>query len=501
MKRILIILLTCSLLIPCLMACEKGKKTPDTTQETYRGDDETSPYDADGYLRDDLPADLKYNDEIRILYWQNGELGKGEFDPDEKETETIQRAVYTRNVATEERLDVSLKWVGTNGTGQGQEPQNFVNTVVAAQSGGERDRFDLIAGYSQNMGTLAVQGLVLDLLTSSKYLNLEKPWWPSSVTENLTVSDKLYFASGDISISFLAAIINVFVNKEYCATTNLYDLVYNDEWTLETMLNMVKDQYFDGDGDDKKSHEDRFGVVVPWLSYLDGFFYGSNLITVDHDANGALHVSSGYVGEKADDLCEMLKGLFHQSNDGWLTNEAATVDDFAKGNAMMMVGTGSTILVNDCMKDTSVDYAILPMPKYNENQKDYKTVVLNLFTLWSISAGCNQAQAERAGAVMECLASGGYRTVTPVLYDRCLKTRYAKDGDTGKMYDIIHAGTVLDPGRVFAKAALDSITQEKWQRSVIYDTVWGAQSTVVDAQLQELLDRLCDAFRKNETIN
>lgn len=502
MKKVLLLLLVCAMLIPCLAACgNKTEKGSSQTTNYWNGDNGDSLYDADGYLKDSIPSDLKYNnEEIKILYWNNGELGQGEFDPGEDAGSTIERAVYSRNMATEDRLNVSLNWKGIAGAASDRDA--FISTVTTAFAGGDETRFDLIGGYSQNMADLAVRGLTLDLMTTSKYLDLGKPWWPDSLVNDMTVSGKLYFASGDISTTFIGTMLSVYINKDYYPDENLYDLVYNDQWTLETMYEMIKNQRLDRGTPEVKDLEDKFGLIVAWTSYLDGFFYGSNLITTDHDSTtGKLRVSRTYIGEKADTLCETLKTLF-RSEDAWMpdpddpfSTHVGAVELFARGDAAMMVGTGTTILAYQSMLDTDVEYAVLPMPKYNENQKEYKTVNLNLYTLWSIFSGCNVAQGERAGAVMECLASMGYRTVTPVLFDTCLKLRYAKDGDTGKMYDIIRAGVVFDPGRVFASGALESITQNNWQRSVIWpDKTWGAQSAAVDTRLQQLLDNLSKSF-------
>ena len=507
MKRILPLLLVCAILIPCLAACKKeAGKEPTQTTSYWSGDNGSSLYDSDGYLKDSLPGDLNYNnEEIKILYWDNGELGSGEFDPGEEAGSSIERSVYTRNMMTEERLNVGLIWKGT--AGAGGDRNSFVNTVSTAFLGGDETRYDLIGGYSQNVAELATKGFTLDLLTASKYLDLEKPWWPNSLVEDMTISNKLYVASGDISTSFIGTMLSVFVNKDYFPDENLYDLVYNDEWTLETMYGMVKNQRLDRGTPETKDLEDKFGLVVAWTGYLDGFFYGSDLITTKHDTDGSLLVSNSYVGEKADTLCEQLKTLFN-GTDAWMPHwresddtHKGAVDLFARGNAAMMVGTGTTILVYHNMLNTDVDYAVLPMPKYDEDQKDYKSVNLNLYTLWSIFAGSNAEQAERAGAVMECLGSLGYRIVTPVLFDTCLKLRYAKDGDTGKMYDIIRAGIVFDPGRVYSSGALGGIPQDKWQQSVIENKVWGSQSATVDSQLQDKLDDLCKSFKDSENLN
>ena len=82
------------------------------------------------------------------------------------------------------------------------------------------------------------------------------------------------------------------------------------------------------------------------------------------------------------------------------------------------------------------------------------------------------------------------------MFDKCLKSRYAKDGETGRMYDIIRAGVVFDIGRVYGRAALHDVTQVNWQRVVIDgNRAWGAQAASVDALLQEYLNDLTDIIK------
>ena len=494
-KKLLVFLLVGSMVLLPLFGCNKKDQTTkndgQSTEDAGITEVDGKRYDSAGYLMDDLPEDLSFGgDEIQILHWSEPEIR--EFNPDESAVYAIDKAVYQRDRKVENRLDIEFLWFGIKGSYDHRN--NFRDTVQTAYQSGEDSRYDIIAAYSQTAGMLAIGGLVKDM-QSNKYLDLSKPWWPESLTESLTVSDKLFFASGDVSSTFLSQMISVYCNKGYFEDINLYDLVYNNEWTLEKMLELAEMKYVDVDQSGTKTQLDKYGVVVPWFVYLDGFFYGSNLITVDKDSEGELRVSNSYVGERADTVTEQLKTLFHGSDDGYHTNNVNTIDIFARGDAAFMVAPGVTVLTRSTMQETDVDYGVLPMPKYNSQQAKYKTVITNLFSLYSIFAGSTQEQVDRAGAVLECMGSEGYRTLTPVLFNECLQLRYTKDGDTGKMYDIIRDGVVFDVGRVYA-ISLDSITQNDWQLTVIYnDGVWGAKAGSVDAKLQKLLDSL------QETIN
>lgn len=491
--RVLLLFLVGVMLLLPLAGCNNPSGNPNETtfEDETDAPDDGGNYDSEGYLKDDLPSDLNFDTEIRVLHWTESDIV--EFNTSEDTPYTTEKAIWERDRTVEDRLGITFEWIPTKGHWQSEN--SFLNTVQNAMNGGESMRYDIIATYSQSAALLSTRGLILDL-KNNEYLDLEKPWWPKSLTESFTINDQLFFASGDISTTFLSQMIGVYFNKEFFLDQNLYDLVYNNEWTLDKMMALSAELYTDLDTENGKSQGDQYGVICPWEIYLDGFFYGSNLIMVDYDSDGALRVNGSYIGEKADTLAEKLKTLFHGGgNDGFLTNTGNTIQIFARGDAAFMVAPGVTVLTKESMQTTDVDYGVLPMPKYDSTQKEYKTVCTNLISLYCIFAGNNEDQANRAGAVLECMASEGYRQIAPVVFNQCLQLRYAKDGDTGKMYDLIRAGVVFDIGRAYSRAALEDITQSKWQRCVIDgDKVWGAQSAAIDAQLQALLDKLQASF-------
>lgn len=509
MKRVLLFLIVIALLIPFAGCGKKKPVTPNDTTGSSQSNGEKPKYDENGFETDDLNDDqLKKEfsdvDEIKILHWTEHQIG--EFNPDKDSKDTIDKSIIQRDQKVSDRLGgVSFKWIGEKGHWSAMN--SFINKATTAYYGGEEDRYDLIGVYSQTAAALAPKGLVLNLLDedSKSYLNLSKPWWPDSLLENSMVADKLWFVSGDICTSFTSELINVMFNKAFFEDNEnggnpLYELVDNGDWTIETMMELSKDLYWDQDEDGKKSNGDRYGIVIPWYVYVDSFFYGSNLIMVENDEHHNLSVSSSYVGEKADNLTEKLKTIFHTSDYGYLTQEGQAVNRiFARDDAAFLVAPPVMMLTTPDFSDRlELRYGILPMPKYDSSQKEYKSVHSNFLSLFSIFAGCNKEQANRASAVLECLASEGFRTISPVIFEKCLKLKYANDSDTGRMYDLIRAGAVFDTGRIFASAGLDGITQDKWQLCVINNKIWGAISANVDAQLQELLDDMTENFRNME---
>lgn len=489
-KRVLVFVMALALLLVPLAGCKK--KVDPTPAPTTKGD-----YDANGFENDDLPDNLNFDDDIKVLHWTEHQIG--EFNPPEDSKDTIDKAIIQRDKIVEERLNITFRWTGTKG--HWGSMSNFINQATRAYQGTEDDRYDLIGVYSQTAGALASKNLLLNL-TDVDYLNFNKPWWPNSLLENSMVADKLWFVSGDICTSFSSELMDVTFNKSKFPDIDLYDLVDDGEWTLEKMIELSENLYFDADDEDagKKSQGDSYGIVIPWWVYEDAFFYGCNLITVENDENHNLTVSSSYIGEKSIDLTDTLRTMFHRSNYGYLPptekdQGQAVSRIFARGDAAFYIAPPVMILTTQDLLETKVDYGILPMPKYDTAQKEYKSVHSNFLSLFGVFAKSDTAQADRAGAVLECLASEGYRNISPVLFEKCLKMRYANDSDTGRMYDIIRAGAVFDTGRIFASAGLEGITQDAWQKCAIFNKNWSTQVGSVYTQLREYLNAMTDNFR------
>lgn len=87
------------------------------------------------------------------------------------------------------------------------------------------------------------------------------------------------------------------------------------------------------------------------------------------------------------------------------------------------------------------DFGILPMPKFDKEQKEYFSIV-STGSANTISIPVT-ADAERSGAVIEALSAESHYILTPAFYDTVLKTKAARDDDSADMLDIIFANRHL----------------------------------------------------------
>ena len=102
------------------------------------------------------------------------------------------------------------------------------------------------------------------------------------------------------------------------------------------------------------------------------------------------------------------------------------------------------------------DSGILPYPKYSAEQEKYYSNARTTHNSFSMPMTCGDP--DMAGAVMEALAAKNYKTVTPAYFELALKTKFASDEETAKMYDIIRGGMRLDFGFIFSNIMENPVT-------------------------------------------
>ena len=195
--RVICALLLCAMLPVGALACGQAddsdaKQTSAPTTTSTNGDSADTTdngLDAKGFVRDNLPADLNFNQEtITFLTWSDVE--HEEFSVESLTGETVNDAIYNRNQTVEDRLGVKLNFNGI--PGNGDNVGSFTKYVGNAIQAGSHD-LDICASYSLSVAAVAAQGYLLNLL-DLPYLDFEQPWWPERLTTEATINDKLFFS-------------------------------------------------------------------------------------------------------------------------------------------------------------------------------------------------------------------------------------------------------------------------------------------------------------------
>jgi ABC-type glycerol-3-phosphate transport system substrate-binding protein len=442
LSRLLVVFLIAALMLPLAIACAETND-PETTTEAPAESVKPGESQVDEttlYAPSDIPEDLKFpGTTIKFLYWQDVE--RPEFFVEETNGESVNDAIYERNLKVQDQFQITLEFDGTPGNFKNQ--QAFVNTCVNSTQSGA-DAHDIFAGYSMTGATLMTKALAQDL-TQYEIIEFEKPWWPETLISKATINDAIYFTSGDISTNFLYMMYGAFFNKDmfvdlYENTSTLYDLVHDQKWTRDKLIEYSTGVFNDNDGDSAASESDRFGFVTINI-HFDSFFTGSDLYTVVPSEDGNLQLSGDLASEKCADLVAKVCSWLHDSGDCWIKNSETI---FSQNRSLFTIDR--VRLASRALKDVDFSFGILPIPKYSEDQDDYKTCMAFPFTTYVLSVASNSPEA--AAATIELMAYQSYLLITPALFEESMKLRYADAGEDSLMYDIVRRNVIIDLGRL-----------------------------------------------------
>ena len=490
MKKNISVFLAILLLLPVVLtACNDKGGSPAETKSAGENTENTVPVETEPetmYKPDNLPKDLSFNGATVTTFGWAGMNGKAEFTVEAQNGEVVNDAIYQRNADAEERLNVKLDFHLPAGDYNNRNA--WINELSTAVLAGD-DQYDIAAGYSMCLASLAYKRHVQDM-NKLPYLDFSQPWWPDSLMNEAVVNDKLYFASGDISTYFTYYMLSIFINMELLDDFKLEDpreLVLSGKWTFDKLGEIATKCYVDVNGDGNKDLEDSFGFVSA-STYIDSFYFSAGLHIIEKDSKGVPVISPDLGSEKTHAVLNYYIDLMH-NNPGMLINDTGVsgMTGLATNRAIFGEGRTPFILVETHnaavnFRENTFEYSVVPVPKYSEDQKNYVTTMSNPVSLYGIPVSAKDPAT--SAAVLECLCSEGYRTISPALFEVGLKMKYSPDDLTAQMYDILRATVSFDLGRPF-NDSLDGV--QTWFRSALNkgDGDWISSYKSKEASLTE----------------
>lgn len=459
--KIASLLLAALMLAGCLASCvipeDNGTDTTDPNAEattdpivtTYPDDVDIVYVDKNGYELDNLPAGLNFGKKITTLAWEDHTMREFQSTSDTQTGDIIDDALLKRNNEVETRLGVELEFAFKKGN------SDNMSTFIQAVEAGEIDKtYDIVASYSRVAPKLALTGKSADLYQLEYMYDLQKPWWAPALVKEATIADQIYFCSGDISTNLLWMMQGMFFNKLLIEQYNLddpYELVLNNDWTFSKFVSMAEGKYQDTDGANsgKKSKDDIFGYCV-YEVCIDDFQISAGINAVAN-TDGLL----ADTGKFSDDtISELITDLinFLSSNDAFYQDSTSLRNIFFEQRALFMNDRMFVIAGKDnAANQTKIDfeYGVVPVPKYKLSQPQYLSNIGHTFTIYSVPSCLGDERQQISGAVLECLASEGYRNVTPQVFEVAMKTKYSEDQEAAHMFDLIKNNLCFDMSRMF----------------------------------------------------
>ncbi len=490
MKKAISLILAAMLLLPLFAACsETPANDPSASSNPTAASDDVQAEPAEDVpetkLKDNLPADLSFGGaDVRFAH-MSGKERTQEIYVEEDDGDALNSAIYARNLKVEDRLDLTIVSVPADDT------QALLRRT--AQSGS--DDFDLCAAYQYYAMGMATEGILRNW-NDFQYVDTSKPWWAAQFTEACTIGgERLYFLTGDAALTMLRNMATMYVNNTiytqyFGQISDLYSVVLEGGWTFDKMSEYCENVYTDVNGDGSADGGDIYGYGTTTLSMLDYSVAGAGLRWCEYDTDGYPYVTIN--NERTVNFVEKLYHLLYENIGSYIAapsveGEADLVNKF-KSDTLMFLPFRADI--SERLRDMESDYAIVPLPKYDEAQAEYSTGVHDSVSVFCVPI-TNLTNADMTGAFMEAFASESYRGVTDVYFETLLKEKFARDAVTAEIFDIIKNGVYFDFVLLHSSSIGDighMIRDVISAKSSDFASTYAKKEKVVNKQLGKLIE-------------
>lgn len=353
--------------------------------------------------------------------------------PEEEENgEVINDALIKRDNFIDNLYKVSIEYVQTTSS----DGINLLKNSVLADERAYDLVFAPISGDGLNS---AASAGVLANMDSFDELSLDKSWWSPLIYSSLSIDGHIYYTGGDIAPSIYCAPGCIYLNKELAkdyqiSIDDVYDSVNNGKWTVEYLTHLTKDLSQDLNNDDTlKADDDFFGFLnEPNGLSAAVLLAGSGIDLSSIDKNGQLTTTLG--NEATYNAIDKLQALV--TNAPYNNLHSAFIED----RAIFMLHYVSSAYSR--YRDMTSDFAILPIPKYDENQSTYRSLV----NTWCNSFVGIPANVDSTFVpfITEALAYYSHENVRPYSYENAFKEKGARDERDAEMLDLIFDTLYLD---------------------------------------------------------
>ena len=401
------------------------------------------------------------------------------------------------NDAVRERNNLVLEKTGVTVTAC---PVDRVFTAVQNDIVGGTRLYDAAMPFIDDCVKLAQEGQLLALNDEmfADYIDLSMPWWDQKASEAFSVSDVLFFTTGDITIMNKIDTWAITFNKEMYSTLfpgedSLYDIVKQGKWTYDKLISMAKTATVDN-GDGVWDYKDQWGLSS---AYGDPIAYylaaGQSLCSKNADDLPYLSIGSDASLRLAQDILQEFSvnnswRIYAQrlgTPNIWVT----ALDIFGEGRALFRTSVFSAIkkLRN---YDNGIEFGIVPMPKGSEEQESYLSPTTGGY---GIVIPTSAADPEFSAYMIELIASEAKNTLTPAYYETTLKSRDARDDESEEMLDLIFGNLNYDIGQIYDFGGVASMfyTLASSDRSDIASSLEQIQGTI-EAKIEETIENFRD---------
>ena len=273
-------------------------------------------------------------------------------------------------------------------------------------------------------------------------LDLTQPWWDQAYIRDNKVNGQIYTMLGAFSLTALDATWVMYFNKTVKETNDalrdedFYQLVYNNEWTIDKFFDLSKKAMYDNGQTMILGTEDIFGLVSSSFG-IRGLYFGAGQSYVNKkDTAHGTTTFSGAFTQAAIEATNKIIEIYHHDSTG-LTNYV-TVERQMRSNTVLfapeVLCKASYYAGKQGSSTEALNIGILPHPKLSSEQANYQHWVEPHIIYMTVPTTCKDIDKIRD--FLEVYAYHSYYTVYKQ-YLNLYKYQYTTDADSATMVETI----------------------------------------------------------------
>ncbi len=370
--------------------------------------------------------------------------------------ELIEDAVKRRNDMVEQLYNVTLNVIKSD---------SYYNDILLdCQS--NLGTYDAIMPTLSQLSLLAGQGYLYDL-ESLENFDTEAPWYDKNCTEAFSISNQLYFTTGDITIlnkvNTPSILFNKDMAKKYFPEKDFYQLARDKEWTFDVLVECAKEVASLVTADGSYSDQNIYGMVS---SYGDasGFYGASGELICAKDSDDLPYLALGQ-SQRSTTLAQRILQTMNDGANRWLIYaqecEApiweTSFEVFYAGRALFRPSAFSA--TTKLRSLSQIEFGVLPMPLMDETQTEYFSYCGSGETAGIAIPICAQ-DPEFSAYMIDAYSAWAKNYLTKAYYEVNLRYRDLRDDESEEMLDIIFGNIVYDIGECYDFGGLHTMFYE-----------------------------------------
>ncbi|MCI8387096.1 MAG: hypothetical protein HFE63_01350 [Clostridiales bacterium] len=361
--------------------------------------------------------------------------------PDEMNGEIINDAIYSRNEFVKEKLNFELEEVHATRI---DDMAAHMQTILLA---GE-DIYDAAFMPMYFVGSAISDGQYW-CLNDVSTLHLDEEYWDSVMINDTSIGGKNYFAASSVHLMSWDGLWCLFFNEDMMDSLNIeypYQLVRDGKWTLDEFSKYCK-AAANLNGEDSftlnANGKSVFGCTsFPSAPMKFTYALGANYVSKDKDDMPIISFDS----ERFINVCQKLAEYFGRSGE-YLNATDETAPDTSyikmyKDQRAMFIG--GEIKMAQVMRDMDQSFGIVPFPKFDEMQDNYRSTALHQEPVFVIPY--TNKNPEDVGLVFDALSYESQERVLGPYFSVVVEQKGLRNEESIEMLNIIKDTRSFDIG-------------------------------------------------------